>query len=117
MLPFLAKSGNAVASGRSDIIVGFVHSECTAIFERMAVRVRKNVVTLSNAAESPVATPSTQGSPAGVRTKILLGQCCKHIGNEAGRANSDLQIHFLYYLHIHILQNELLQSKDYNAIY
>ena len=42
-LPFLAKSGNPVASGRSDIIVGFVHSECTADFERMAVRVGKNI--------------------------------------------------------------------------
>lgn len=41
-LPFLAKSGNPVASGRSDIIVGFVHSECTADFEKMAVRVGKN---------------------------------------------------------------------------
>jgi len=38
-LPFLTKSGNPVASGRSDIIVGFVHSECTADFDMIPVRV------------------------------------------------------------------------------
>jgi hypothetical protein len=38
-LPFLAKSGDPVASGRPDIIVGFVDFECTANFDKIAVRV------------------------------------------------------------------------------